>query len=375
MINQDISGDLRKILWLVLITFLTIIISVLHYSVPTMKWQYHLIFMQSYFIPILIGSFQYGIRGGVGTALAVTILYLPHVMLQWGGLIEANMMRFLQVLLFNVIGYLTGLKAQKEKDEKIRYQNIAKELGTNYEKLTELEEQLRLADRLSVIGELTASLAHEVRNPLGAIRGAVEIIRDEVPENSKQFEFAEILIEETKRLNEVVENYLSFASKPKKKDIVYKITDVIKNSVLLLSNQAKKRGVDIKFDIPDYSLNLYGDPNDLRQIIINLTLNAIESIEGNGEVLIKAEQNSFNKNKETSSEQVWIISVTDTGKGMEESEINKIFKPFYSTKAEGSGLGMAIVKRIADSNNWKIKVKSTPNIGSEFKIIMPEPKK
>ena len=118
-----------------------------------MKWQYHLIFMQSYFIPILIGSFQYGIRGGVGTALAVTILYLPHVMLQWGGLVEANMMRFLQVLLFNVIGYLTGLKAQKEKDEKIRYQNIAKELGTNYEKLAELEEQLRLADRLSVIGE------------------------------------------------------------------------------------------------------------------------------------------------------------------------------------------------------------------------------
>ena len=114
MVNQYTSGDTRKFLWLGLIAFLTIIISVLHYSVPTMKWQYHLIFMQAYFIPILIGSFQYGIRGGVGTALAVTILYLPHVMLQWGGLIEANMMRFLQVLLFNVIGYLTGLKAQDQ---------------------------------------------------------------------------------------------------------------------------------------------------------------------------------------------------------------------------------------------------------------------
>ena len=77
--------------WWLTIWILVIVISILHYTTPTMKWQYHLIFMQSYFIPILLAAFQFGIRGGLGTAIGVSILYFPHIMLQWGGLVEANL--------------------------------------------------------------------------------------------------------------------------------------------------------------------------------------------------------------------------------------------------------------------------------------------
>ena len=99
----------NKYQWWIVIWILVIVISILHYTTPTMEWQYHLIFMQSYFIPILLAAFQFGIRGGLGTAIGVSIFYFPHIMLQWGGLVEGNLMRFLQILLFYVIGYLTGL--------------------------------------------------------------------------------------------------------------------------------------------------------------------------------------------------------------------------------------------------------------------------
>jgi signal transduction histidine kinase len=335
-----------------------------------MNWQYHLIYMQAYFIPILLGAFQFGIRGGLGAAVSVTILYFPHIMLHWGGFVEENLMRFLQIVLFNVVGYLTGLKAQREMDEKERLLNLTKELDKNYlelklqsQKLVEMEDQLRHSDRLAVIGELSASLAHEVRNPLGAIRGAVEIIRDEVPENSKEFEFAKILIDETQRLNTVVENYLGFAGKKRKKDLDFEVNEVIKNSILLLSSQALKKETNLEFEPFNEPINLKGDPNDLRQIIINLILNSLESIKKKGSVIIKSEKNSNNTELH--------ISISDTGKGINENDLNKLFKPFYSTKSEGSGLGLAIVKRICDSNSWKINISSTVNIGSEFKIIIP----
>ncbi|MFN2126722.1 MAG: histidine kinase dimerization/phospho-acceptor domain-containing protein, partial [Anaerolineales bacterium] len=186
----------QKIKWWLIIAGLVILVTVLHYSTPTMKWQYHLIFMQSYFIPIILGAFQFGIRGGLGTAIAVSFLYFPHIMLQWGGLVEGNLMRFLQIVLFNVIGYLTGLKAQNAKEEKSRYQNTAEQLEKTLQKIREqsvrieeMEDQLRQADRLAVVGELSASLAHEVRNPLGSIRGIVDILKDELPTNKEMANF------------------------------------------------------------------------------------------------------------------------------------------------------------------------------------------
>jgi len=317
----------KQIFRIVYISLMVIAISVLHYSTPTMKWQYHLIYMQIYFIPILIAAFQFGVRGGLITALAVTALYLPHVMLQWGGLLETNMMRFLQILLFNIIGYLTGLKAQKEKEEKQKLQKVAEELKNNFkklelqsEKLAELEEQLRLSERLSVIGELTASLAHEIRNPLGAIRGAVEIIRDEVPDKMRNFEFFRILIDETKRLNEVVENYLSYSKKSSTESIIFNPEEVAESSIFIISNLARKNNIDIEFINAENPIRIKGNPGDLKQILINLLLNAVQAIGKNGtiNVILKPEINTFE------------LIVQDDGRGMEETELTEIFKPFYS---------------------------------------------
>jgi signal transduction histidine kinase len=367
------------------IVILVIIISVLHYTTPTMKWQYHLVYMQSYFIPILMAAFRFGIRGGLGVAIAVSILYLPHIMLHWGGLVENNLMRFMQIVLYNIIGFLTGLKAQREKEETIKYKKTADQLKTSLntvrqqsDTLVELEEQLRQTDRLAVIGELTSSLAHEVRNPLGSIRGAVEIIIDKDTSKNKKDEFSKILIDETERMTTVLENYLSFAKKKKKQESEYIFQEIIQNVVMMLTTQAHKRKIELVSAMPEDPILLRGDPNDLWQILMNIILNAIQAMTDGGTITLKLSESDDMQSDKKAEHSVLNeynrflkLTISDTGPGIPEDLLGKIFKPFYTTKINGSGLGLAIVKRIIDGNNWMIDVSSTTNSGTEFVIIIP----
>jgi len=358
---------------------MVILISVLHYTTPTMKWQFHLIYMQSYFIPILLAAFQFGIRGGLGTAAAASLIYFPHIVLQWGGLIEANLMRFLQIILFNVIGYLTGLKAERERSEKQRYQETADQLQKSLQqlqektsKIEEMEDQLRLADRLSVIGELTASLAHEVRNPLGSIRGVVDILKGEPPESAKIQEFLEILMQETDRLNQVVENYLEYARQPEKEKTRFDVRDIIRNSEILLINRARKSNITINSTLPETPLYLNGVASQLQQVIVNLILNGIQASRQGNIISINAnilvEESARNSNFQGEG---ILIQISDQGSGIREKDLENIFKPFYTTHKEGTGLGLAIVKRISDQNKWQLDVKSRTGKGTTFSIFIP----
>jgi signal transduction histidine kinase len=374
----------RNIFWLSVIIVLILLISFLHYTTPTSDWQYHLIYMQSYFIPILIAAFQFGIRGGLAAAISVSIIYLPHIMLHWGGLVENNLMRFMQIILFNIIGFLTGLKAQREKEETIKFKETAAELENSLStvkqqsnKLVELDDQLRQADRLAVIGELSSSLAHEVRNPLGSIRGAVEIISDDDCPFDKKQEFSRILIEETERLSAVLENYLSFARNKKQPESEYILQEIVRNMVIMLGTQAQKKRIDIISVMPDEPIFLQGDPNDIWQILMNLTLNSIQAIKRDGKIELTISQ--FDPTPEKSEKfqttdkykSGLYVTIKDSGPGIPEKEQTDVFNPFYTTKPKGSGLGLSIVKRIVDNNNWMIHLESREGAGTEITILIP----
>ena len=369
--------------WWGVVTLLVVIISIFHYATPTTARQFHLVYMQSYFIPILIAAFQFGVRGGLATAFVVSIIYVPHIMLQWIGHTEHTLLGLLQILMFNVIGYLTGLKAQREKEEKQRYQQAALELKKSLEKLkqqshelADLEAQLRQSDRLAVVGELTASLAHELRNPLGTIRGAVEILSDELPQSDKQSEFFQILIQETERMSAVVENYLSFARKQKNPASQYDVRKIVHNTCLILASRARKEQIHIREKLPEQPVILKGDPNDLRQILVNLLMNAMEAMPSPGTISLDCQRIEINEKSSESSQNEnggpgLRLSIKDPGTGIAADALKDVFKPFYTTKKNGSGLGLSIVKRIADQHHWKIEVTSQPGQGTEFILTIP----
>ncbi len=353
---------------LLIIGILIITISVLHYSTPTSKLPFHLLYMQSYFIPIILGAFWFGVRGGLGTALVISLIYLPHIMFQWGGFHLNNLIRFLQIGLFLALGYLTGLKAQGEKEEKEKYQQAAKRLQRSLEELRkkteqifEMEQQLKAADRLAIIGELTANLAHEVRNPLGAIRGAVEIIRDAVPDELKKLEFFDILIHETQRLNEVVENYLNYAKKKSKMVSLFDLREIVTDVVLMLGVKARKNDIKLQVKLDEQPLMLKGDSIHIWQILMNVLLNAIQAIPRGGRIWIDARATDSSIR----------LMVRDEGEGISRERLSRIFDSFYTTKTNGSGLGLAIVKRIAEENKWTIDLKSEEGKGTEFVLTLP----
>lgn len=373
----------NELFWWSLVAIFVAIISTLHYITPTTKGHLHLIYLQSYFIPILIAAFQFGVRGGLGVAFIVSIIYVPHIMLQWLGNMEHTLLGILQIIMFNIIGYLTGLKAQKEKSEKQRYQEAARELEQSLEKLkrqsselADLEEQLRLSDRLAVVGELTSSLAHELRNPLGTIRGTVEILNDELPPETKKMEFFQILIQETERISSVVENYLNFARNQKGPDSHYDARQIIQSTCLILASRARKERIRLQEDMPERPLILKGDSNDLRQILVNLMLNSIEAMPAPGVITISAQLHNTNEKPTESAESgheqtILHLSVKDQGVGIETDGLDKIFQPFYTTKEKGTGLGLSIVKRIIDQQHWQIEVSSQPQQGTEVILKIP----
>ena len=364
----------KKIYRPLFVFFLIAVISLLHYNTPTMNWQYHLVYMQAYFIPILLAAFWYGIRGGLGSALIISAIYLPHIMLQWGGLVENNLMRFMQIVLFNTVGYLTGLKAQGEQEEKKRYRQAADELKktlarvrTQSEQISEMEQQIRVADRLAIVGELTASLAHEVRNPLGSIRGAVEIIRSSVPEDVQQSEFFDILIEETERLNRVVENYLRFSRKSGDRLSVFDIRKTLHQLVMMMQAPARKKQVRLQEKYPDTTFHVKGDPNQLWQVVMNIILNALQAVDPNGVISLILNDISGTGTQEKRLR----LTISDNGSGMSAEQLPNIFKALYTTKRNGTGLGLAIVKRIADENQWTLNVHSTQGVGTDFVMEIP----
>ncbi|RMD93728.1 MAG: sensor histidine kinase, partial [Calditrichaeota bacterium] len=239
------------------IASLIVIISILHYSTDIALAYFHDIYKILYYIPIILAAFRFGVKGGLAASISISIIYTPHVTLEWTGHFGVIVNRFVEMIVFNVVAVITGKLVENERAERYRYEKVAKELQASYRKLqehsehlAEIEEQLRMSDRLATLGELTASLAHEVRNPLGAIKGAAEILRDEYPENGKNREFAELLIHDVDRINEVIENYLSLVNVSNKKHEKFELVQATKTVAQILQAKARKEKKKLTAQLP-----------------------------------------------------------------------------------------------------------------------------
>ena len=360
-----------------IITILVVIISFFHYFTSIQAPHLHAIYARAYYIPIILAAFWYYLKGGIVTSVVVGLVYLPHVIFQWGGGL-ANLTRFLEIVMFIVVGSLPGHMVQRVKEQRNKYQQTALELERSYEKLTEqtgrlleMEDQLRSSDRLAVMGELSASLAHEVRNPLGSIRGTVDILRKQFPPGGEHMEFFKILVQEVNRLNEVVERYLGLAKLKRQKMADHNLIQVVDSVVDLLSTKARKKKIDLIVVKSSEIITVFTDETLLRQIFLNILLNAMASIEGHGRIIISPSLKKDSPKAGMSDHTYASVSISDTGAGIPESEIENVFKPFYTTKTEGTGLGLAIAKRSLEQLGGEIKLESKEGAGTIVTITIP----
>ena len=348
-------------------------ISLLHYLTPLHLPVLHDIFQRLYYIPIIFAAFWFGLRGGLSASIIVSVLYAPHILFQWGIGPSLEMEKFLEIVLYNVVGGITGFLSQREEERQEELRQTASGLEESYRKLQShadliigIEEQLRKAERLSALGELSAVLAHEIRNPLGSIRGTAEILKDDLHPGGKKYEFLEILLKETDRLNRVVEDFLNLARPLQVERGTCDLMAALGDVVALVSAEAASRGVRLLLvpaDIPQ----VYGDPEKLRQVFLNLILNGVQATGRGGSLTISAAPIADGEDALPFVR----ISFADTGEGIAPDDLERIFEPFYTTKDGGTGLGLTITQRIVESHGGRIEVESGTGRGTVFRIFLP----
>jgi two-component system sensor histidine kinase PilS (NtrC family) len=237
-------------------------------------------------------------------------------------------------------------------------------------RLREMEDHLKRADRLAAVGKMAAGIAHEIRNPLASISGSIEILKDDPGSSPQNQQLMGIVLREVNRLNTLIADFLLFARpfSPGKEKI--HLNHLIEEILQMLTNGPDfNRRIRLETQFQD-DLHIQGDPHQIRQVFWNLFINAAQAMPEGGTLRVELRKNSFPP--AISGGRVHgEISVIDSGTGIGEEELEKIFDPFYTTKERGTGLGLSIVHSIVEGYGGKVTVQSRKGKGSVFSVYLP----
>lgn len=336
-------------------------VSGLHYYTATSHILIHQLLQRAYYIPVALFAIWYGWRGGLAAATFCGVVYIPHIWMAWHMHPEFSVSQYIEIGMFFLVGLMIGVLSDDERAQRIKAEQTAKQLSEVYKQLQDSFEQLRRADRLSSLGELAAGLAHEIRNPLGAIDGAVQILRREQLPPSTRDEFGELAAGEVQRLKNLVTNILDFG-RPTPPRVVDSGPNVLIDSVMkLISETAKLSGIEVKTEMRAENAQFPVDVDQMKQVLLNLGLNGIQAMQPGGILIYRA----------TASQAFIEFEIIDEGKGIAEGDLERIFNPFYTSRAEGTGMGLSIAYRIVNQHNGHISVRRNEDRGMTFVVRLP----
>jgi len=224
-----------------------------------------------------------------------------------------------------------------------------------------LEEKLRHAEHLSAIGEMTAGVSHEIRNPLGIIKSSAQLLKKKMEKLDAASTIPDIIVEESARLDRIITDFLDFA-KPKTPDLhLCRVEEIIEKNIAYLSPQIEDHNFNIIKKISKNLPEIMADSSMLHQAFLNLFINAFQSIKNNGclTIQIKHDPGSI------------VINFIDDGDGIPENSLKKIWTPFFTTKETGTGLGLGIVKNMIEAHNGTIAITNTTTRGANVEIRLP----
>jgi two-component system NtrC family sensor kinase len=244
------------------------------------------------------------------------------------------------------------------------FNKMAERLASREERLKSQEQALVRSERLAAIGRMSSQITHEVRNPLNSLSLNVEMLEEEIGEGREAKELLKAIASEIDRLNDITEGYLSFARLPKPKLSREQINGVVEGLLRFLKEEAEGAGVRVSSELGGGIPEVLADENQLRQALLNVVRNALEAIRGNGK--------GGNLKVATHASDGWVeLTLADDGPGIAQKDLSRIFDPFYSTKAEGTGLGLPLTQQIIEEHGGTIACASEPGKGTTFTIRLP----
>ncbi|MBI2486759.1 MAG: sensor histidine kinase [Deltaproteobacteria bacterium] len=340
-----------------LIIVLVAVITFLHFSTGEQEVELHGLYQHLYYIPIILAGFWFRIKGGILASLGITGCYIFY----YGSHPVHEFNLYSEMVIYNIVGIVTGVLSLMEKKQREKSEKTAEDLSRAYQKLQTTFEQLRQADRLAALGELAAGLAHEIRNPLSSINGAIDILESEFNKENPKYEFVEVIKVEVERLNTLVSEFVRFARPPEPELRDADINEIVDSVVRLTFKKAEQQKVKVISELSEALPNIFVDSEQIKQVLLNIVINGIQAMPYGGKLLIKT--NDRNGSIE--------VSVSDEGVGIESEKLSRVFDPFFTTKEDGTGLGLSISYQLIKKHGGDIAVHLNPDRGLTFTLRIP----
>lgn len=226
---------------------------------------------------------------------------------------------------------------------------------------TRQQKAVARSERLAAVGELAASIAHEVRNPLAGIQGALEVLRKGMAADPSRREVMDEVMAQVVRLETLVRDLLTFAQpRPLSRQTV-NLNDLVDRVVRFLQESLDRSGIRVRRDSQTPLPGISADPQQLEQVFLNLIENAVQAMEAGGTLSVDTRESGDSLQ----------VAFTDTGKGIPAGDLQRIFHPFFTTKHRGSGLGLSIVQKIVEAHDGSVRVESEPGRGTRVTVLLP----
>jgi len=326
----------RSKFYISIIVTSTVVISYFHYASAAV-WPLQSILMDLYYLPVLVGALVFGLRGAIITYLVVVFLYLLYIFLAWH--LNSTFLAddLLHAVFFGVFALIAGGLVDRERRWRTQAERDA---------------------YLTTLGRVAATIAHELRNPLTVARGFIERMREKKGDDRVAID---AISKATETMHQILESTLDFAKPLKLSRNEEDIVAVISRAVSAATAKAESRGVRLSLDSPAGPVNIAVDGFLCERALANLIDNAIDASSGGETVAIIARPDKGSV----------MVSIEDHGSGMDKETLDNIFLPFYTRKSRGTGVGMAITKKIIDQHGGTIRIQSQLGRGTDIRIRLP----
>ncbi len=337
-----------------LILVLLMAITFLHYSHETHLHELHGVYKLFFFLPIILGGFRGGIKGGLLVSLAVGMAFYPHAFISSCGSCGSTLDKIIELSLYFGVGLLTGMLSD-------RLHQARNFLQRTLEEKSAMEAELMRSTRMAAVGQLSAGLAHEIRNPLASIQGSAELLADDFDPTHPKGRMLAILQNEAKRLNSVLTRFLEFARSEPGEMASFDLLQEAKEVAEMIRHHPDFSRVSCEVNAEARPFLTMANREQIRQVLLNLALNGAAACGPSGRLCFLLEKNGA----------FCICHVTDTGTGFTPEALEQFGTPFFSTKAKGTGLGLATSLRIVQDQGGTLEPGNSAEGGGLVSVKLP----
>jgi signal transduction histidine kinase len=312
----------------------------MHYLTLHDMRYHHALYRMLFYVPLALGSTWFGMKGAMYVCGSVSVLFLPHAIAQWQGFSFDDFNRLLEGVLYIIIAFILGIFVEKERKE---------------------HRALLRTESLAAVGKTVSELAHDMKTPLMAIGGFARQVSRKLGKGDVNHKKLDIIIEETTRLESMVEEMLDFGKPMRLQLTDTNLNELVLDSIKVAKPLAKKAGVALKTDLATPLPALTLDVPRVKQMLLNLITNAVQASSEGEHVLVRTRPDNPGV----------VLEVVDAGRGIAEEHHESIFHPFFSTKKGGTGLGLGISKKIVDTHGGEISFHPNAEKGVTFTVRFP----